>query len=144
MRNGLNAYLDASALVPIFLNDPFSARMEAYLRKHTPSLYVSDFAAAEFVSALGLRIRLRQLKTAEAQDALFDFDTWQSAAASLIGVVTQDIRSADRILRRFDLGLRTPDALHIAVAQRLRCDLVSFDDRMIAAARTLGLSVAGA
>ena len=140
----MNAYLDASALVPIFLNDPFSARIEAYLRTHTPGLYVSDFTAAEFVSALGLRIRLRQLTTKEAQDALLDCDTWQSATARMIGVTTQDVRFADRILRRFDLGLRTPDALHIAVAQRLRCELISFDDRMIAAARILGLSIAGA
>jgi uncharacterized protein len=46
------------------------------------------------------------------------------------------------VLRRLDVNLRTPDALHIAIAQRLEATLVTFDWGMAAAARPLGMAVA--
>ena len=42
---------------------------------------------------------------------------------------------------RLDLGLRTPDALHIAVAHRIRAPLATFDAKLIRDARKLGLTV---
>ena len=38
--------------------------------------------------------------------------------------------------------LRTPDAIHIAIAQRIRATLVTFDQRMSESARALGMAVA--
>ena len=55
-----------------------------------------------------------------------------------------DIASAEAYLRRLDLNLRTPDALNIAIAQRVGATLVTFDLRMAEAARTLGTAVAPA
>jgi uncharacterized protein len=55
-----------------------------------------------------------------------------------------DIAQADLFVRRLDLPLLAPDAIHIAIAQRLRATLVTFDRQMATAARTLGLAVAGA
>ena len=138
----MSAYLDASALLPIFLSDSFSARIDAYLRNMKPDLYVSDFAAAEFASALGVKIRMGQLTNREAEDSLLDFDAWQSSVPRVIDTLGRDIRAAEAILRRLDLGLRTPDALHIAITLRTQCDLLTFDDRMAAGARALGVSVA--
>ncbi len=45
-------------------------------------------------------------------------------------------------IRRFDLALRTPDALHIAAAGRLSAKLATFDVKMAAAATALGLEIA--
>jgi predicted nucleic acid-binding protein len=50
-------------------------------------------------------------------------------------------RAADQILRRLDVNLRTPDALHITIAQRLNATLLTFDRSMAAAARALGMAV---
>ena len=44
-------------------------------------------------------------------------------------------------VRRFDLALRAPDALHLAVARRLDATLVTLDRRLTAAARELGIAV---
>jgi len=52
-----------------------------------------------------------------------------------------DVRLAGAYVRRFDLALRAPDALHIAVARRLDVALVTLDRRMAAAARELGVAV---
>ena len=40
-----------------------------------------------------------------------------------------------------DLPLRTPDALNIAIAQRVGADLLTFDHKMAASARSLGTTV---
>jgi uncharacterized protein len=42
------------------------------------------------------------------------------------------------------LPLRAPDAIHIAMAQRVGAALVTFDRRMAAAARALGIAAAEA
>ncbi len=40
-----------------------------------------------------------------------------------------------------DPDLADPDALHIALAQRLDCELLTFDLKMTAAARALGTRI---
>jgi predicted nucleic acid-binding protein len=44
------------------------------------------------------------------------------------------------MLRRLDLNLRTPDAIHIAIAQRLGAELATFDVRMAESAEALGVT----
>jgi predicted nucleic acid-binding protein len=55
---------------------------------------------------------------------------------------TVDIATAITFLRRLDLPLKTPDAIHIAIAQRVGGTLVTFDRQMAASARALGTPVA--
>ncbi|HVH76374.1 MAG TPA: hypothetical protein VM755_15780 [Stellaceae bacterium] len=56
-------------------------------------------------------------------------------------MISADIAAADAFLRRLDLNLRAPDAINIAIAQRLGADLMTFDERMTANARALGLAL---
>jgi uncharacterized protein len=55
-----------------------------------------------------------------------------------------DLRQAERFLRRLDLPLRAPDAIHIAITQRLDLELATFDERMADCAKRLGVKVAAA
>ena len=59
-------------------------------------------------------------------------------------IQSRDITRAKTSVRAVDLTLRGPDASLIAIAERLGATLVTFDRRMAAAARTVGLPVAGA
>jgi hypothetical protein len=52
-----------------------------------------------------------------------------------------DIAAATTYLRRLDLPLRTPDAIHIAIALRIGATLVTFDRQMAVSARSLGSTV---
>jgi predicted nucleic acid-binding protein len=52
-----------------------------------------------------------------------------------------DMAAAADYMRGLELNLRTPDALNIAIAQRLSVTLVTFDDKMAVNARMLGVSV---
>jgi predicted nucleic acid-binding protein len=48
------------------------------------------------------------------------------------------------MLRRLNLRLRAPDAVHLAMAERLGAKIATFDKQMANAANRLGISVAKA
>ena len=135
----LSVYLDANVLVAFFTVDVFSARAIAFLQSQTPALLTSDFTAAEFASAVGRRVRMGDLTCDQALLAFGNFDIWVSRVVTRIEATGADIRAAERMLRRLDLNLRTPDAINIAIAQRVGAELATFDTRMADNARVLGL-----
>jgi len=138
----VSLYLDASILVALFVIDPSSARAEAFASANPDVFAISDFGAAEFASAVARRVRTRDLTPNEARLAFSNFDSWADRSADRQETTTPDIAAADRILRRLDVNLRTPDALHIVIAQRINATLVTFDRQMAAGARALGMAIA--
>ena len=138
----MSVYLDASVLVALFVIDPSSARAEALLSAHPEIVVVSDFGVAEFSSAIGRRVRTSDLTREDGQLAFTNLDTWVARSAYREEVTTADIDAATRIMRRLDVNLRTPDAIHSAVARRSEATLVTFDRSMAAGARALGVAVA--
>ncbi len=137
----VSVYFDASVLVSLFANDALTARAEAYLRVNPSAPVISDFAATEFLSAIARRVRMRILSANEAQAVFSTFDQWAATKATRERTTSADIESAVGILRRLDLALRAPDAINIAIAQRIGAELLTFDEQMAAEARTLGTTV---
>lgn len=140
----MRIYLDASVLVALLTNDALTDRADAFLRSRTPVLIVSDFALAEFASAIARRVRTNELTAEEAATTFSTLDSWIPRATSRIEMVSADIRTAESYLRRLDLTLRAPDALNIAIARRVDAVLATFDDKMALCARKLGAEVAEA
>jgi uncharacterized protein len=104
-------------------------------------LLISDFAAAEVASALSRLTWMGLLDRTDAAARLGDFEVWRAAASSPVDVHAPDVRLAYAYVRRFDLMLRAPDALHIAIARRLDLTLVTLDRRLANAAEALGIAV---
>jgi uncharacterized protein len=139
----VSLYFDASILVALFVIDLSSARAEAFLSAHPEIVVVSDLGVAEFSSAVGPRVRTRDLTREDGQLAFSNLDTWVARSAYREEITTTaDIDAANRILRRLDVNLRTPDAIHIAISQRLDATLLTFDRSMAAGARALGIAMA--
>lgn len=136
----MSAYLDASVIVPLFAPDSFTPRSDALVRKLLPDVIVSDFAAAEFASAVARRVRMGERTTADALAAFAEFDSW-AAGTRRTEIFAADVAMAATILRALDLPLRTMDAIHIAAARRLEATLVTFDRRMAESAAALGIEV---
>jgi hypothetical protein len=112
----LSAYLDASIPVSLFTIDTLTTRADAILRARPPWLLVSDFAAAEFASAVARRVR-KQCITAEKAGATFStFDAWIARTTTPLLTTRADVTAAAGFLRRLDLTLRTRDTLHITIA----------------------------
>jgi predicted nucleic acid-binding protein len=137
----VSVYLDASVLVALLMVDALTARVDAFLRANMPVLIVSDFAAAEFASAIARRVRTGDITADDARRGFSAFDVWTSRATLREETITADVRAAEGFLRRLDLGLRTADALNIAIAQRIQAALATFDQKMAASARVLGIPV---
>lgn len=137
----MRLYLDASVLVSLLARDASTPRAYALLRSQSPVLLVSDFAAAEFASALGRRVRTGELTVEDGRAAFANFDLWAARAARRVETTAADVGAAEEFLRRLDLNLRTPDALNIAIAQRTEAALATFDEKMGTAARELGVGV---
>jgi predicted nucleic acid-binding protein len=137
----VSLYLDASVLVALLTIDPLSARADALLDTHRTDLIVSDFAAAEFSSAIARRVRTGEIAREAGQADLANFDLWTARLAQRVEIVPCDVAAAQAYLRRLDLTLLTPDALHIAIAARIDATLVTFDRAMATSARALGMAV---
>jgi predicted nucleic acid-binding protein len=140
----VSVYLDASVLVALFTDDPLTLRADSFLRANSSVLIISDFAAAEFASVIARHVRTGDITPEDARIAFSTFDAWTARSAQRTEIKAADITAAEAFLRRLDLTLRTPDALNIAIAQRLGATLFTFDEKMILAARTLGTPVAAA
>jgi len=137
----LSAYLDTSVLLPTLIAEPATEAVYDCLGACEQELLISDFAAAEVASALSRLIRMAMLADADASARLADFDAWRAAMSMPVDVAASDARLAYIYVRRFDLGLRAPDALHLAIARRLDATLITLDRRLAAAAREMGIAV---
>jgi len=138
----VNVYFDASVIVSFVINDALSSRVEAYITREKPTAVVSDFAAAEVASALNLRVRAGTIAPDSARAALGQMDLWRAQAAAACLLTSTDILVADAFLRRLDLPLRAPDAIHLAIAQRLDVEIATGDLRMKDCASRLGIKLA--
>jgi uncharacterized protein len=137
----LSAYLDTSVLLPTLIAESATEAVYDYLGAGEQELLVSDFAAAEVASALSRLIRMAILTDGDASARLADFDAWRGAMSIPVDIGASDARLAYIYVRRFDLGLRAPDALHLAITRRLAATLITLDRRLATAAREMGIAV---
>lgn len=135
-------YLDGSAIFPMLVREPGTIAIDAFLRAHKEELLISEFASAEVASVVSRLVRTSVLTTEQGRETLNDFDLWRGGNTQAVDVQSADVRSAATIVRRFELMLRAPDALHLAVAQRLSARLVTMDRRLATAANDLGVAAA--
>jgi predicted nucleic acid-binding protein len=116
-------------------------RVDAFMSIVQQDLWVSHFAAAEVASALSRLVRIGRLQATDGAACLSDFDVWRAAMTRHAEIHAVDVRLAAAYVRRFDLALRAPDALHLAIARRLDIALITLDRRMMAAASELAAAV---
>ena len=134
-------YLDTSAFVSLFVTDAHSRRIRDLMRRQQPAVLVSTFGLVEFAAAVSARDRAGRLAFGQAAAILHHADAWVAAQATTVDVEPADNRVAAVHVRRFELGLRAPDALHLATCVRLGLPLLTFDQRQAAAAAALGLAL---
>jgi predicted nucleic acid-binding protein len=123
-------YLDSSAIVKLAILEPESAALRRYLRGRRP-LVSSALARTEVLRAL---LPGGNDALARGRDTLAHLD--------LIRINNRVLSAAATLM---PMDLRSLDAIHLATAQQLGDDLaalVTYDERMAGAARTLGYRVA--
>lgn len=131
-------YLDPSFIVCLFVCQRMTDRAQIWLGANRVTLIVSDFGAAEVSSAISKFVRQRELSQDEAERVLLRFDRWQIGSTVRRLTSPGDIAACERLVRRFELKLQAPDALHIAIALADGATLVTFDERQAQAMAGLG------
>lgn len=123
-------YLDASAIVKLVIEEAESRSLRAALRGRDRRMS-SALALVEVHLAAGRRV---PAPTSARVDTVM-------AGIALIPVDHPTLESAARMGQT---GLRTLDAVHLATAGSLGSDLdalIAYDERLLAAARDVGLPV---
>ena len=136
-------YLDTSFLVPYFVSENSSEKVEKFLREvKEDELVVSAWTATEFVSALGLKVKTKQLDKPAASAAFAAFREVGEGYFNRLAVSAGDFKAASAYLEKWDLGLRAGDALHLAVARSNGVKkLLTLDERMLKAGKALRMPV---
>jgi predicted nucleic acid-binding protein len=73
-----------------------------------------------------------------AQEALADFDEWRTRSTASLPISELDVSVAARLVRDFATKLAAAEALHLAAAIHAGAKLVTFDSRLLQAARMKG------
>lgn len=136
-------YCDTSALLKLFLSEPGSAALTRLAEGRT-DLVVSDLAVTEAASALARRVRQGGIVAEDAQRAQRTIIESLETAPYQRVELTRDVhrRAEHFLLTLSGTPLRAADALHLALAFSARAaSMASFDARLSAAARTIGLVV---
>lgn len=136
-------YLDTSALAKWYLNEPFSEQFEAFIREQTTAA-ISRLTVVEFRCLLARRRRAREItKTIESRVyAAFEKDIG-AGFLQVYPVADEHFIAALGLITRFGrYPLRTLDALHLAIAQGIRCRrLATADKTMADAGKAAGLGI---
>ncbi len=133
-------YLDANLLVALCVDEPASARVDAWLAGQSGEVIVtSAWSLAEAASAIGIKVRRRDISAATASSALELLDVRILPLLEVIEPPAAVFRRAELLLRDFALGLRAGDALHLAICLDLdQVVLATADAALAGAARRLG------
>jgi len=124
-------YLDSSAFVKLAVEEPETAALRGFLAKRGQRRVSSALLRTEALRAVR---HLGAEALATVREGLRRVD--------LVGIDDRTLDAAGTLEPRV---LRTLDAIHVATAMALGDDLeaiVTYDDRMVEAARLLGLSTA--
>ena len=136
----MKVYLDASCIVPLFVTEGASDAIDGLIQSMAGPAWISDYGAGEYASAIARRVRMRSVQPVRASALLAEFDRWCAGFARSIAIATDDLATAIALVRRFELKLRLPDAIHLALCQRRSLVLATLDDGLADAARALGVA----
>ena len=127
------AYFDTSVLIPLFFNEAGTAAARLEIARE-PSAWVSHWTLAEFSSAIAFKLRVGQVTDETATIAKRLFAQFVASRLTVVDVLREDFVNAAGLCASTPApGLRTPDALHLAIAQRFGIVMVTFDQALASA-----------
>lgn len=131
-------YLDTAVVLTLFVREPMSESVAKWIASRRQPLAFSDWGLTECASALGIRLRRGELDADSATRAFRAMKAFANESCELIVCAGHHQKEAQALLARFDLPLRSGDALHLAISQHAQATLVSCDKQLMAAAKATG------
>jgi predicted nucleic acid-binding protein len=132
-------YIDTSVLVAYYSPEPLSEKAEAFLTGQE-RVAISNLTELELFSALSRKVREGGLDKADAgKVAARFFSHVDGYFFECLTVEPQHFRLARDWVGLFNSGLRSLDALHLAIAASAGVPLVTADLGLAKSARSLGV-----
>ena len=136
----MTLYLDTSLIIGVLTREPGSPVFQAWLARRS-GFVISEWVLTELSSALSVKQRCGTISAAERHQALLAGRGIAAAAQAVLPVATADFRRAAAIADDPGVGLRSGDALHLAVVAAHGLGLATLDNAFAAAAVSLGFLV---
>lgn len=135
-------YLDTSLVVALCTQEADSDRVESVLAAVVEPLCISDWTGVEFTSAIGIKVRNRELSEPLARRALAEYYEAFEPGVTVFTPSREDYIRAAWYLQDLKSGLRSGDALHAAIAENNGATrLLTLDKVFVKAARETGVLV---
>ena len=110
-------YVDTSALVSLFLNEPHSLAAADWYARESSELVAAAWCVPEFASALGIKQRIGAIDAQQAQGAWARFERMVTVDLRLLPVTPANFYRAAELVLDAASALRAGDALHLACAE---------------------------
>ena len=134
-------YLDTSVLGAIFFREPGASEvLKRLMASSRDGLTSSAWLLTEMASVGGIKQRTGAIDGELRREAMARFQRFVSARVRIVEIDPGDFRAAALLLES-PYALRAGDALHLAMARRLKARLGSLDRRQILAAEGLGMAI---
>ncbi|MFC0634370.1 type II toxin-antitoxin system VapC family toxin [Brevundimonas balnearis] len=129
-------YVDTSVLVAAVTPEPATERVQDWLGSQAAgALGISAWVEVEFAAALRFKVSTRQITEVLMSSALAHFRSELVQTFTTWTIEPTDFAAAAEIAGSRWAKLKGPDALHLAVAQRLEVPIRTLDQGLARAAK---------
>ncbi len=133
-------YVDTSLLVAALSSEPMTRLAQQWLAgQEATQLAVSHWTMTELSSALSIKVRRQEIDLEHRANALAVFNELVADSFTLFAVSRDHFRTAAKFADQHRLGLRSGDALHLAIASEHGATVYTLDLRLAEAGPPLGV-----
>lgn len=137
-------YFDTSFIVPYILPEATSSRVQQFfVDQQSAALTISHWTRVEFASMLAREVRSHGISERAARDADEQFEAAMARSFTILLPDRNDFDLSKDYVLQFGTGLRSGDALHLAIGKNRGVQsFYTFDKKLLRAGKMLGLPVA--
>lgn len=135
----MTAYLDSSIVLAYYLEETHSEQAQEIYRTR-PGLQISELVDLEVLSSLSRLARVGSIELDDVRSVSVLFDAHlRDGLYRRRNLDTNHYRLARDYIARFDLPLKSPDALHLALCAAENLTLLTADRQLARNAEALGV-----